>query len=367
MMVYQVAVSWDDQGNPTDFITLGYTVTQDQLDEWRPGTEITKSVTTEAWNKAGGLEVGDFEELDNPDADPLEEFYKRMREQAVLMPWLLDPEILALSAAAHLEGRSLREDELVQTEWWQTHSEGEREWLMLASSDPATALKLQEDNRIIALELMEKAGIDNAHELMVTVDGQEISLADYVADLSTRGTWTSTFLNRQITLLGNGDFEGIDPLLQAALSGTEIPLNTNVQRISRVRELYNTWLGPLLGEASDTEVQDWARKLRDNPDGEDELKEFLKDQRMAMLPMYGNREVSYAAAAGPWRNLMAAKWGMTPDETDPFFLELVKLNDAVEAEKRLRQTGLDRGIEQVRSDFLRDITSSFGDQVVRTA
>ena len=125
-------------------IPIAYTVTDEQLAAIGKSGEGVTSMSRQDWLAAGTVEVGDFTELDNADEHPLQFFFTHIEEQSILFPWLLDPEIIRLWAAAHLEGRSLDEAELAGTNWWQTHNADERQWLILNSSDPTTAGRLRE-------------------------------------------------------------------------------------------------------------------------------------------------------------------------------------------------------------------------------
>ena len=358
-MVYDVPLG---TGPP---IPVAYTVTEEQLIDVK-GVNSSQlgvtDITRAEFNGAGVIIAGDFTELDNPDENPLQFFYGHLEEQAILYPWLMDPEIMALTAAAHLEGRSLDAAELAGTEWWQTHNTDERSWLKLNSSDPTTALRLLEDNRLAVQGLLGQAGVGNFED--VSIDG--IPLTTWLADKRTTGEWTDAYLNNQITILGDPTRENeIDINLSSALVGAGANLTTHRGRITDVRSLYNTWLGPALGNPADDVVEEWAAKMRRSPSAKDELTETLKDQRVALLPHNKDREVSYQAMAGPWRNLMSQTWGQTPDEIDPFFLEMMRKNDAIEAGKMLRGEGLRRGNQTVVAQAFKDMFGSFGGEIVR--
>jgi hypothetical protein len=358
LVIWQLPVAKDANGEVTDTVPLAFRINAEQLAQWGSNPTPTQTISEAQFNQAGGLEMGDFGDIDNPDQDPFQGFLDKMEEQSTIFPWLMDPEILALSGAALLEGRALSEAELAGTNWWQAHNAGQRQWLVLASSDPSSALQLRGDNRISVLDSLKEAGVSNADQLTATIDGSEVNLSEYFADQRTEGNWSDTYLQNQINLLANGE-SGLD-------LGGGVP-DTNLSRVGRVRELYNTWLGPLFGQVSDATARDWARKLRENPDGEDTLLEFLKDARMAQLPQYGDREVSYQAIAEPYRNLLGSRWGQAADEMDPFFIDLIKTNDVTTADRTLRKVGIQKNVGAVRDQLTKDLMDSFGGNVVRTA
>jgi hypothetical protein len=76
--------------------------------------------------------------IDNPFAS----FVETITEQSQVAPWITDPEMIALIAEAAVEGREVSDAEWQTTNWYQTHNEGEREWLRTYYSDPSTATQL---------------------------------------------------------------------------------------------------------------------------------------------------------------------------------------------------------------------------------
>ncbi|MFH2071698.1 MAG: hypothetical protein ABIJ75_02480 [Actinomycetota bacterium] len=326
-----------------------------------------KTVTAAEFRAAGTVEMGYFSEINLTTGqwvDPWEGFVDNMEEQSVLAPWLLEPEIWALAGAAYIEGRSLSEAELAGTEWWQTHNDAERAWLQLVSSNPAEAERYRDDTRRSVSDMLSEAGINNADEIMVG----DISLADWMADRFTMGTWSNEYIQDQITLIADPLLEGErDEALMNALNGIDDPLDTTRSREDEVRRLYRTWLGPVFGAVSDGVIEEWASKFRDDPDAEINLTEFLQQQRVTLFPQYEDRSLSYDAIAQPWKNFLSQAWGLNSDEyeDDEFFTELIRTNDAIEAGRMARQEGFKRGVGKVRTDALTAMQESFGGQVMR--
>jgi hypothetical protein len=116
------------------------------------------------------------------------------------------------------------------------------------------------------------------------------------------------------------------------------------------------WLGPIYGDWSEVDIAKKAGELRNDPDAEINFIEYLKDQRMAVYSAYGDREVSYRAAARPWETYLSSVWGIVPDHTDDVFQKVVQMNDPTEAGKLARQTGYDRGYDKVVHDMMSGIS-----------
>jgi hypothetical protein len=56
-------------------------------------------------------------------------------------------------------------------------------------------------------------------------------------------------------------------------------------------------------------------------------------------------------------------WGQAPDEKDPLFMQVVKLNDLQAAQELLRKEGLSRGVGTVVTQGLAAIGSALGNGV----
>lgn len=329
---------------------------------------VTDTLTTEEFESAGGLIAGDFEDVSVDietglaDWDPFEDWTTELAIAARLAPWLLDPEVAALAAAAHLEGRSLTAAELAGTTWWQTHKAEERQWLVLLASDPATAQQMLEDNRRIVARQMMDAGIDNPN-VTIIVDGVETTLGDWIADLVTTGAWSATKLNEQIILLADPHLEGNrDQQLMDIINGVDVDTVRTYE--DEVRKLFLDWLGPVYGAVDQSTLDEWASRFRNDPDARIELTEWLKDQRISMFPEHPNREIPYNTISQPYQALVYQNWGVMADETAPYFQDLLRITDAQEQLSYLRTVGLNRGIEKVRNDAAADLLGAFN-QVIR--
>jgi len=317
---------------------------------------VDVEMTDDQWKAAGGIVKGEFTDISNSSQHPFEGWVDSYAEQAELYPWLLDGEVIAIMADAWLEGRTVEDWELKRTDWYKTHSTAERAWLLTVNSDPSTAEQTIENNRIKVHDMLQEAGVADAPE----------ELVNWMADRFTRGEWLENQLTRQVRLVSDPHAEGqLDSDLQDFIDGIEGDLDTTAYREDTVKDLYYEWLGPVFGLPDQEVVDEWAGALRNDPDAEARLVEFLQDQRLAMFPGYKDRELSYQAIAQPWRSLMSSEWGQVPDESDPFFTRIVNMNDAAEAQAALRKEGLKRGVEQVTKNMVDDMASMFGGAIVR--
>ncbi|MGV2386137.1 MAG UNVERIFIED_CONTAM: hypothetical protein LOD86_12840 [Thermobifida fusca] len=296
----------------------------------------------------GVLRHGDTRELVNTRVHPWELLKQHYEQEVAIKPYLADPEILALWAAAMMEGREITEGELKTTNWWRTHSQAEREWLLLNASDPATAERLISDNRLRVADLLRSSGVANASEALINL----------IADNWTQGKWTEVYALQQIRLLADPYAEGeLDPELRGMTKG----LDRTREREDEVRQMIQRWLGPAYAANwTDQHIAEWAGRLRNDPDAKQELEDVLRKHRMALFPEYDNPNLTYEDIAAPWRGVVQQIWGQTADETDPLFMRIVRTNDLATAEQILRTEGLRRGIGTVVNDLVASATSAFG-------
>lgn len=296
----------------------------------------------------GVLRHGDTRELVNTRVHPWELLKQHYEQEVAIKPYLADPEILALWAAAMMEGREITEGELKTTNWWRTHSQAEREWLLLNASDPATADRLIRDNRLRVADLLRSSGVANASEALINL----------IADNWTQGKWTEVYALQQIRLLADPYAEGeLDPELRGMTEG----LDRTREGEDEVRQMIQRWLGPAYAANwTDQHIAEWAGRLRNDPDAKQELEDVLRKHRMALFPEYDNPNLTYEDIAAPWRGVVQQIWGQTADETDPLFMRIVRTNDLATAEQILRTEGLRRGIGTVVNDLVASATSAFG-------
>ena len=264
--------------------------------------------------------------------------------------------MVELIAEAAIENREVTDAEWQGTNWWQTHSETERDWLILFYGDPSTAAQTKTDAEIRLGNALQASGVSNAPE----------SLINWMASKYVTGSWTENYTNEQITLFADPYAQGKrDKDFENYLSSTALTgLDRTTEKEREVEELFRTWLGPTLGTVTDTEKAEIAGKLRDDPEYKDTLISSLKQSRLAAFSAYTNPELTYDDIARPWRNLTTSVWGQTADETQGWWQDMVKSNDFTTAQTTLREKGLETNVAQVTNDASKALTQALGQGMI---
>jgi hypothetical protein len=308
------------------------------------------------FSRTGILDMGVSTEIPRTaeGVHPFDVMIREYQTELNVRPYLADPEILALWAGAAMEGRGITNAELQGTNWWRTHNAQERQWIELNASDPATANQQIEANRLNVMSMMSQMGIDNA----------SAELIDFVADRWTTGAWSQAEATSQMSYLADPYARGnLSPDLARFVSG----LDTTRGREEDVRSLVSRWLGPAYAAGWNGEtLARWAGEFRNNPDAETELTEILRGQRLALFPEHTNPNLTYEDIAGPWRQVWNQQWGEMPDEHNPLFSQIVRMNDITEATRLLRVEGLKQGNATVSQNLLGDVAGVFGGQIYKT-
>jgi hypothetical protein len=300
-----------------------------------------REISQQEYDNLGVLDFGSTNELNNFSEDPFAGWAAEVEMQASTQPWIMDEDYQALMAQAVLEGRDITQAEIQTTSWWQDHTAAERSWMETYHGDPATAEQILADNRQLVRDLLTEAGA-----------GTEVdeSVINYMADKFSHGTWSRTYLNGQISALTDPSSpDTIDSEMNDALDLSSVG-TTNVAE-DTVRSLLHTWLGPAFGDWDNAEISRIAGLIRNDPTYEARFVEQLKDERLALLPEYGDREMSYQAVSNTWKQWWMGQWGEAADEKSDLFMKVLKNNDMAESGKLLRSEGLKRGVKKVVDDF----------------
>lgn len=303
-----------------------------------------------AMNATGWLQGGDHKQIVNTGEDPYVAWENTVTKQAAVRPWLQDDEVLSLLMEGLIENREISDAELQQTGWWQSHTAGERDWLLLSLADPLTAEQRLASNRLTVLQALEASGVNQPPEAVV----------DFIAGRFTTGAWSEAQMRHQMLAISDPatGYE-VDAELAAVISGASSPLDTTQQRREDVRNMVQKWLGPIHGAWSESQIDEWAGKLRTDPDAEETLTGFLRQQRKALLPDY-DENLTYDTIAAPWRGFWTQTLGEVADETQPVFLDVLAKNNTAEAGKLLRQHGITTNNQKVRQDISQAFQRSFG-------
>lgn len=310
-----------------------------------------RRLTTAELQQAGSLLFGGSKELANTSEHPFDQFTATFTQEAAIRPWLRDPEVLALTAQAILEGRTVTEAELKTTEWWTTRTEAERAWITLNAQDPATARSMIDDRRVQVANALQQLGIT----------GLPSTIHDYIARRWSTGEWSETFALQQMQELANPAQPGaLDPELEELTAGSP-DLFRAADDATQARQMVTQWLGSFhAGAWSEDQLREWGRKIRLGEAEKAQFEDVLRKQRQALFPEYDNPDLTYEDIAAPWRAVAQRAWGQTIDEDEPFFVELVRMNNVTEAERRLREEGLRRNIGPVIDRALNDLGEGAG-------
>lgn len=308
-------------------------------------------MTVDQFRGWGIVNAGRVTQLAESTGHPWEDLVASYKREAEVQPWLRDPEVLALTANAILQGRELTEGELRSTDWWRTRTEGERRWASLVSGDPAQANRVLKDTRAEVRDQLLRAGMSSPPR----------RLSNELADRFTKGLASEQQLADWIRKAADPHAPGRLPDDIQRIAEQEGVEETR-QLEDKVRDDVARWLGPQ-ARWEDNQIARWAGRLRNDPNAEIEFEETLRRQRLSLFPEYENENLTYEDIAAPWRGFMQQHWGTTPDEMDPVFTKLLRTNDAGENLKLLRNEGMERGNTQVLQDLASDTMRAFGSGV----
>lgn len=169
---------------------------------------------------------------------------------------------------------------------------------------------------------------------------------------------------------GDQTFEGVRHVANQ-LAGLHPAAELDITREGEeaVRQQMLDWLGPsLAGQFGDRWVRDWAGKLRNDPDAEEELTDKLRSLRKAAFPEWEDENLRYSDVAANAKQLFQQVWQETPDETDPLFMDVLRQTgpggDGMHAAAaKLRREGLKRKKQAVVQDVSAGIDEATGGSV----
>ncbi len=315
-----------------------------------------------------GVVAGNSADLprNGPDGVPLHpftSFVETISTEATIKPWILDPDSVSLLAEAALENREVTEAEWFGTNWYDEHTESERNWLREYYKDPGTATQKANDYKIQVASALKAAGVSGGYD---TESNQELgapdALSTWIANKWVTGSWSESYTTEQLALFadpfrtGVRDSDFTQYINTAGLGG----LNRSAEQEDRIQKLYTQYLGPVFGGLTDTEIAEKAGRLRNNPDYEQALIESLKTSRLALFPKYTNPELTYDDIVTPWRGLTRQTWGQEADETQGWWQDMVATNDYEAGQELLRTKGLEQDIGQVTVEATQALQQALG-------
>lgn len=324
------------------------------------GTETPtydKTMSQEEFTKLSPWNAGLASDLAQSDDDPWAKFTSDLNEARQLRPWLNDPDMLSVFAVSYLEGRAPTSDELAKTRWWKSHTAAERTWMETSVTlGPAEIEQQRLDMKRKVTNRMLELGLKDVPQTVIGL----------IAVRMLTGHWSELETEEQIKKLADPFAVGtLDP--EIARRVADANMRTTRVEEDTVRELAVQWLGPTMGQMSETDIERWAGRFRNNPDAQVEFEEFLRRQRLALFPSYTNENLTYEDIVSPFRNLAENIWGQ-PIKDDALLVDLANAEGGyTEAAKKLRKQGLDQGIGKVVQDALGSIFQTpLGERVAQS-
>lgn len=348
-IIYQVP---DTDGDP---IYMRWTVPSeaDVQSFFGPGQPVIyqRTVTNASDDWLNAVDFGSSTDIANVAENPFDGWSSTLSIESKSQPWILDDDYQTLLAMSVVENRMLTEAEIASTSWYSTHSEGERQWMLIQHSDPMTAQNNIDDGRISVRNLLQQSGVTDPDDQLV----------DFMADKLTMGQWTKQKLDQQILIMSDPYYkdEPLDTEFRNFISDNDISYTHTSDMENEVRSQVQRWLGTNFGNWSNEQVSEWAGKLRNDPNSAEALVDTLKTQREALFPGY-DREADYETIASPWKTMMRNVWGEVPNDSDQTLQNIIRLNDAGEAGKLLTSEGLKRGNDNVVNSVQSALINSFG-------
>ena len=355
---------------PQTGLSMAYTATDEQINNFftvdKP-QEQTIDLNSEKWNST--FQSGNIVEVDvdNMEASGVGGFFEQIASNfdkvKEVRPWMEDDEMYSLWLESIVENREIADFEWEGTEWWQTHTQEERNWLLLSqdkdlSKLPADAEALLKNNRIKARETLRQNGVSNPDQ--VTFNGE--TLTQWFGNKLTTGTWTElTWLN-QAKALGD-PLSGIqrEDALTSWLEGSEAQPTETQAGYATAQALTEEWLGPLYGTFEQADIDKYAGIIRnaESPEvGAQQVRDSLKNIRKVLFStdVY-DENLTYEEIAQPWRNFSFQLLGERVDEKSTDWIEVLNANDQAKATQVLTTHGLNNGNKTIMDKVTDDVGS----------
>ena len=358
---------------PQTGLFMAYTATDEQINNFftvdKP-QEQTIDLNSEKWNST--FQSGNIVEVDvdNMEASGIGGFFEQIASNfdkvKEVRPWMEDDEMYSLWLESIVENREIADFEWEGTEWWQTHTQEERNWLLLSqdkdlSKLPADAEALLKNNRIKARETLRQNGVSNPDQ--VTFNGE--TLTQWFGNKLTTGIWTElTWLN-QAKALGD-PLSGIqrEDALTSWLEGSEAQPTETQAGYATAQALTEEWLGPLYGTFEQADIDKYAGIIRnaESPEvGAQQVRDSLKNIRKVLFStdVY-DENLTYEEIAQPWRNFSFQLLGERVDEKSTDWIEVLNANDQAKATQVLTTHGLNNGNKTIMDKVTDDVGSFLG-------
>lgn len=355
-----------------------YDVDDEQLGTFfTTGMPGVRQITDDAEDWNNSLLLGNYREIQpgiiEGTSNPFDAMVDNFAKIKKVQPWMEEDELYSLWLEGIVEDRTIADYEWQGTEWWQTHTQEQRDWLLTSQGQdidnlPADAKAFLDNNRIRAAEILRQNGVSNADEV-INADGD--SLVEFFATQITTGNWTELTWARQAQGLGD-PLAGIerDNQLITWLEGTqELPVETTQAGYAQVKSLAQKWLGPNFAEFENANLDEYAGILRNAESeavGIAMVEDKLKNIRKALFTtdLY-EENLTYEDIASPWRNYSYQYLGERMDETSAEWLNILKANDQEKINTILTEYGLNNGNQTMFDKVTDGIVEGIAAPVVR--
>ena len=336
---------------------------------------ISKSANNEEWVNSSFF--GSLAEVDEDillgNKDPFTGLADKFDTAKKYRPWLEDDELYDIWLEAFIEDRDILDEEWKTTEWWRTHTQEERDWLLLSQgkdlgSLPADAEAYLSNNIIRFRDMFKAAGVTNIEDI-VNTDGE--SFLDWFSFNFTSGSWTEVYALDQLKGIADPSTgieldESISTWMDGKAQGVDV--STTKRFEAQVENLANEWLGPLYGVLTDEQKADYAAMIRNAESEEIGASNVINKFKGIRGTLFGDYDenLTYNEIATPWRNYSFQLLGQRMDETDSTFVDVIKANDQKTATTMLTEWGINNNASTLLDKVTDEIGQALGaGQVVR--
>ena len=336
---------------------------------------ISKSANNEEWVNSSFF--GSLAEVDEDillgNKDPFTGLADKFDTAKKYRPWLEDDELYDIWLEAFIEDRDILDEEWKTTEWWRTHTQEERDWLLLSQgkdlgSLPADAEAYLSNNIIRFRDMFKAAGVTNIEDI-VNTDGE--SFLDWFSFNFTSGSWTEVYALDQLKAVADPSTgieldESISTWMDGKAQGVDV--STTKRFEAQVENLANEWLGPLYGVLTDEQKADYAAMIRNAESEEIGASNVIDKFKGIRGTLFGDYDenLTYNEIATPWRNYSFQLLGQRMDETDSTFVDVIKANDQKTATTMLTEWGINNNASTLLDKVTDEIGQALGaGQVVR--
>jgi len=329
----------------------------------------------EDWNNS--LWLGNYVEIDDDIklgiSNPLNGLIDNFAKVKKVQPWMEDDELYSLYLESIVEDRDIEDYEWQGTEWWQTHTKEQRDWLLLSQGKgigalPADAQALLDNNRVRSAQLLKQYGVTNGEQI-VNADGD--TLIDFFATQLSTGAWTEISWVSQAQGLGDslaGIERDVDLVNWLENIDEGMTVTETQAGYAQAKALAQKWLGPSFANFEDANLAEYAGIIRNAESTEvgiAAVEEKLKNIRKALFStdMY-EENLTYEDIASPWRNYSFQFLGQRMDETSSDWINVLKANDQEKINSILLEYGLNNDVETVFDKVTDGIVSGITPQAV---